>query len=52
MISILPSLLLFVLCIMLFIREIKIERERFLENERLADEHILREIERFLKERG
>ncbi|MFN3753706.1 hypothetical protein [Flavobacterium sp.] len=50
MIGILPSVLLFVLCFVLFIREIKIEHEQFFKNERLADDHILREVERFVKE--
>ncbi|RKS03021.1 hypothetical protein C8C84_2761 [Flavobacterium sp. 102] len=49
MIVILPSALLFVLFIYLFFREIKLERKRFLEADRLGDEHILREVERFLK---
>lgn len=47
--AILPSLVLFVLFIFLFFREIKLERKRFLEADRLGDEHILREVERFLK---
>ena len=47
---ILPTIFLFALCVFLFFREIKLDRERFLEAERLADEHILREVERFLKE--
>ena len=48
--SILPSIFLFVLCVFLFLREIKLDHKRFLEQHRLADEHILREVERFLKE--
>lgn len=48
MIAILPSVLLFALCLILFIRDVKLERERFLEKERLDDEHILREVERFV----
>ena len=50
MIALLPSILLFVLAIFLFFREIKLERKRFAENHRLSNEHILREVERFLKE--
>jgi hypothetical protein len=50
MIEILPSVLLFVVCIFLFIRETKFDHQRFLENDRLADEHVLREVERFLRE--
>ena len=50
MIAILPSLLLFVLFIFLFFREAKLDHKQFLENDRLADEHILREVERFKKQ--
>ena len=50
MIAILPSVLLFTICIVLFIREIKLDHERFLEKDRLADEHILREVEQFKKQ--
>lgn len=49
---ILPAIFLFVLCVFLFFREIKLDHERFLEADRLADEHILREVERFLKEQS
>lgn len=48
--AILPSVVLFVLFILLFFREIRLERKRFLEADRLGDEHILREVERFVKE--
>lgn len=50
MIAILPSVLLFVLFVFLFYREIKLDYKRFLEADRLGDEHILREVERFVKE--
>lgn len=50
MISLLPSVLLFALCIFLFKREVRLDHERFLEKDRLADEHILREVERFKKQ--
>lgn len=50
MIALLPSVLLFVLCIILFVREVKLDHEQFLEKDRLADEHILREVERFKKQ--
>lgn len=49
MAAILPTLLLFVVFIFLFIRQVKLDRKKFLENDRLADEHILREVERFIK---
>jgi hypothetical protein len=50
MIVLLPSILLLVFFVFLFVRETKLERKRFLEADRLADEHVLREVERFLKE--
>ncbi len=52
MIALFPSVLLFFLLVFLFFREIKLDHKRFLEEHRLADEHILREVERFLKEKG
>lgn len=50
MIAILPSVILFALCITLFIRETKLDHQQFLERDRLADEHILKEVERFISE--
>ncbi|UPT69935.1 MAG: hypothetical protein M0D53_12445 [Flavobacterium sp. JAD_PAG50586_2] len=50
MIVLLPAVLVFVLFVFLFFREIKLDHQRFLEADRLADEHILREVERFVKE--
>ncbi|WP_284653173.1 hypothetical protein [Flavobacterium terrisoli] len=50
MYSILPSVSLMAVFIFLFFREVKLDHKRYLEAERLADEHILREVERFLKE--
>jgi len=47
--AILPSVLLFILFVFLFIREIRLDRKRFIENHRLSNEHVLREVERFLK---
>lgn len=49
-IVILPAVLLFVISVALFFREARLDRERFLENERLVDEHILKEVERFKKQ--
>lgn len=49
-IALIPATLLFIFCILSFFREAKLERQRFLKNDRLADEHVLREVERFLKE--
>lgn len=50
MIVLLPIVLVFVVFVFLFFREIKLDRKRFLEEHRLADKHILREVERFLQE--
>jgi hypothetical protein len=46
----LPSILLFGLFVFLFFREIRLDHQRFLEADRLADEHILREVEKFKEE--
>jgi hypothetical protein len=50
MIVLLPAILLLGVFVFLFFREIKLEHKRFLEADRLADEHILREVEKFVKE--
>lgn len=50
MIALLPAALLFIVFVVLFFREARLDRERFLENDRLADEHVLREVERFKKQ--
>ena len=50
MIVLLPTVSVFVLFVFLFLKEVKLDRKRFLEEHRLADEHILREVERFLQE--
>lgn len=50
MIVLLPTVLVFGIFVFLFFREIKHYRQRFLEEHQLADEHILREVERFVKE--
>ena len=46
----LPTILLFGFFVFLFFRKIKLDHQRFIEADRLADEHILREVERFVKE--
>lgn len=51
MIYLLPTLILFVFFIFLFVREIELDKRQFLEEKRLANEHVLREVERFLAER-
>lgn len=38
--------------VFLFVREVRLDRARFKEQDRLGDEHIMREIEQFLKEKG
>lgn len=50
MIVLLPAILLFGVFVFLFFREIELDHKRFIENDRLADEHILRAVEKFLKE--
>ena len=44
------SILLFVFFVFLFFREEWMDQKRFIAQDRLGDEHILREVERFLKE--
>jgi len=52
MLQILPALLLYLLLIFLFFRELRLDHKRFLEHKRLANAHVLREVERFLKEKS
>ena len=49
MIAILFTFVLYLLFIFLFFREIRLDHKRYLEADRLGDEHILREVERFLE---
>ena len=46
---ILFSIALYLVFIFLFFREMELDRKRYLEVDRLGDEHILREVERFLE---
>lgn len=46
---ILFSIALYLVFIFLFFREMQLDRKRYLEADRLGDEHILREVERFLE---
>lgn len=46
------EIFLFILFVSLFFREVWLDHQRFLEADRLGDEHILREIEKYLKEKG
>lgn len=50
MIYLLPALLLFLFFIFLFVREIELDKKRLLEEKRVANDHVLREVERFVKE--
>jgi len=52
MVNFISVLLLFVLSVFFFFRENRLERKRAAKNHHLGNEHILREIERFLKERN
>lgn len=49
MISLLFEIFLFIVFVFLFFREVQLDKRRFLEQKRLANEHILREVERFIK---
>ena len=49
MINLFPTVLLLALNIFLFVREIKLDDKKNLEKKRLANDHVLKEIERFLK---
>jgi|GEM_PF-2377004 len=51
MIHLLPGIALFFYCIYGFCRETRLDYERFLEQDRLGDEHILRELEKYLHEK-
>jgi hypothetical protein len=46
---ILFCIVLYLVFIFLFFREMRLDHKRYLEADRLGDEHILREIERFLE---
>lgn len=52
MIMILPSVLLYIALLYLFVREIELYKKRFLKQKKLANEKFLREVERFLKEKS
>ena len=52
MIQLLPGLALLIYCIYGFFREIRLEHKRYLEEDRLGDEHIMLEIEKFLKQKA
>lgn len=42
-------IVLYLVFIFLFFREMQLDHQRYLEADRLGDEHVLREVERFLE---
>lgn len=52
MISLLPAIALFLLFVFLFFREARLDEKRWAEEDRLGDEHIMREIEKFKQKVG
>jgi hypothetical protein len=48
MLSLLPGIALFIYCVFSFCRETKLDYLRYLEQDRLGDEHMLREIEKYM----
>ena len=50
MLQLLPTIFLFILFVFLFFREVKLDHKKFLEADRLGDEHVLKEIEKFIEE--
>ena len=46
------AIILLFIFVLLFCRECKLDRKRYLDQDRLGDEHILREIEKFKREKG
>lgn len=51
MMQLIPGVALFIFCIYSFFREVRLDHVRYLEQDRLGDEHIMREIEKFLREK-
>lgn len=52
MLGLVFAFVLLLLFVFLFVREVRLDRARFKEQDRLGDEHIMRVIEKFLKEKG
>jgi choline-glycine betaine transporter len=50
--AILPIVFLLFFFVFLFVREIEQDKKRFRETKRLANEHVLKEVERFLKDKA
>ncbi|WP_298152247.1 hypothetical protein [Flavobacterium sp.] len=51
MMQLIPGLALFIFCIYSFFREVRLDHIRYQEQDRLGDEHIMREIEKFLRKK-
>lgn len=51
MLSLLPGVALFLYCIFGFCREVRLDCQRYLEQDRLGDAYILMEMETFLREK-
>ena len=51
MLQLLPTIFLFILFVFLFFREVRLDYKKRMEADRLGDEHVLKEVERFLKEK-
>ena len=50
--AILPIVFLLLFFVFLFVQEIEQDKKRFRETKRLSNEHVLREVERFLEEKA
>lgn len=50
MIYLAPVFVFFVFFILLFVREVAKDKKRLLDKKQLDNEHVLREVERFVKE--
>ena len=50
MLQLLPSIFLFILFVFLFFREVRLDYKKYLEADRLGDERVLKEIEKFIEE--
>ena len=50
MLQLLPTIFLFILFVFLFFREVRLDNKKYLDADRLGDEHVLKEIEKFIEE--
>ena len=51
MLQLIPTIFLFILFVFLFFREVRLDYKKYLDADRLGDEHVLKEVERFLNEK-